>query len=265
MSIKAHESCSDQLRTRFVMFLHIKMYIGTLMYCLLLVKTFYGSLCLVLLVVANSLSFLKACLNDPGRVNKKTYHKYLPDVVAFEKNISTQICTNKNGDWIRAIRINGTEYEEKYCLECNLFRIGGMSHCRECNRCILDMDHHCLWFGNCIGRNNIRHFHIYLYTLVAVILVNAALLYSLIAIYPWRNTPPGLALKTFLFLLAVLYTLFFCVIFLFTAFNIYVALNSSTSKDFIKNGLKNKRFDLKRACRNLSRIRPEMSSSQPSV
>ncbi|KMV65671.1 hypothetical protein M970_081460 [Encephalitozoon cuniculi EcunIII-L] len=265
MSGKAQDPSTDLFRVRLVMLLHVKMYIGILLYCLLLTESLRGIVLLILLVVVNSLSFMRACLTDPGRVNRKAHHKYLPDVVTFGRGISTQICTNKSGDWIRAIRIDGTEYEEKYCLECNLFRIAGMSHCRECDRCVLDMDHHCVWFGNCIGRNNIRHFHIYLYTLVAVILMNAALFYSLLAMYPGQGTFPTLALRILAFALATLYTVFFSIIFLFAMFNIYVALNSSTSREFIKNGTGSRQLDIKKACRNLSRLRPDISFDQPSV
>ncbi|AFN83559.1 DHHC-type zinc finger domain-containing protein [Encephalitozoon romaleae SJ-2008] len=264
MSSKPRGSFEDQFRIKFVMFIHIKMYTGVLLYRLLFTRSLYGSSLLGLLVVASSLSFLKACLTDPGKVNRKVYHKYIPDMIVFEEGVSTQIRTNRNGDWIRAIRINGTEYQEKYCLECNLFRINGMSHCRECNRCVLDMDHHCIWFGNCIGRNNIRYFHIYLYTLSIVTFINAAFMYGLVIICS-RNTLLMLALRILAAAFGALYTLFFCIIFLFTMFNIYVALNSSTSRDFIKNGTGNKKLDIGKACKNLSRLKPSLSFDLPSV
>jgi hypothetical protein len=31
-------------------------------------------------------------------------------------------------------------------------------HCRICNACVLQYDHHCLWMNNCIGYNNVRSF-----------------------------------------------------------------------------------------------------------
>lgn len=45
-----------------------------------------------------------------------------------------------------------------YCEECNMQEPRGvyMDHCHACGYCIQDMDHHCPWMGQCIGKKNMK-------------------------------------------------------------------------------------------------------------
>mmetsp|Transcript_129 Transcript_129/g.164 ORF Transcript_129/g.164 Transcript_129/m.164 type:complete len:170 (+) Transcript_129:490-999(+) len=48
------------------------------------------------------------------------------------------------------------------CSVCNLRQMGSTEHCNDCQVCTRHYDHHCVFFGKCIGRNNIRTFNIFL-------------------------------------------------------------------------------------------------------
>lgn len=53
---------------------------------------------------------------------------------------------------------DGTVWEQKWCRECNLWRPYRCGHCHMCGRCILRLDHHCIWMGTCVGERNMRFF-----------------------------------------------------------------------------------------------------------
>ena len=49
---------------------------------------------------------------------------------------------------------NGEEEETYYCPYCRVQVHKTSRHCRICDKCVLDFDHHCKWLNNCIGKRN---------------------------------------------------------------------------------------------------------------
>ena len=58
-----------------------------------------------------------------------------------------------------------------YCEYCGIYlkKSSYGSHCDECQICIEKHDHHCVWTGHCIGKNNKLTFFIFVISLVCLI------------------------------------------------------------------------------------------------
>lgn len=59
-----------------------------------------------------------------------------------------------------------------YCQNCQGPKPPGAHHCSVCRMCVVDMDHHCPFINNCIGRANLRNFLLFLvWTVLSMVYV----------------------------------------------------------------------------------------------
>ena len=68
---------------------------------------------------------------------------------------------------IKTIKKEDRKYFE-VCEICNII-VGyndEIRHCNECNICMKKMDHHCVWTGKCIAKNNYFAFHLFTFSLL---------------------------------------------------------------------------------------------------
>ena len=118
-----------------------------------------------------SLLYLLICIfTDPGVLPKSNNNKY------FEKDFKSVFFENKKMYYF----IRGRKFKVRYCQTCNIFRGPAVSHCKKCDNCVENFDHHCPWLGNCIGKNNYFYFFIFLISCNIFILSN---LFSCLALF----------------------------------------------------------------------------------
>jgi palmitoyltransferase len=88
-------------------------------------------------------SYLRAHLADPGRLPNswsQFVQKLGPDLVVV----------SARHEWQPG--------KATSCKKCNFPRPERSHHCTICQTCILRMDHHCPWIGNCVGFKNHKFF-----------------------------------------------------------------------------------------------------------
>ncbi|XAR73715.1 Protein S-acyltransferase [Bertholletia excelsa] len=56
----------------------------------------------------------------------------------------------------------GTSVRSWICVYCNVVQPPRAKHCHDCDKCVLQFDHHCVWLGTCIGQGNHRRFWWYI-------------------------------------------------------------------------------------------------------
>ncbi|KAH9552161.1 hypothetical protein CY35_09G049700 [Sphagnum magellanicum] len=135
-----------------------------------------NAMLLTALCIMAMVSYALAVIQDPGRVPSS----YLPDLE--DSAIILHEVKRKGGDL-------------RYCQKCGHYKPPRAHHCRVCRRCVLRMDHHCVWINNCVGHNNYKVFFLFVLYLVAASLQSLVLLGShaiqeLGGDLPGVNSPP---------------------------------------------------------------------------
>ncbi|XP_010918216.1 protein S-acyltransferase 10 isoform X3 [Elaeis guineensis] len=57
----------------------------------------------------------------------------------------------------------GSSIRNWTCTYCNIIQPPRSKHCHDCDKCVLQFDHHCVWLGTCIGQGNHCRFWWYIF------------------------------------------------------------------------------------------------------
>lgn len=85
---------------------------------------------------------IKGGTRDPGIIERNNEYAYYD-----------------NRKSVLKLNIQGHMINLNYCYTCFHFRPPRTSHCAECDNCVQNFDHHCLWMGTCVGKRNYRYFY----------------------------------------------------------------------------------------------------------
>jgi len=77
----------------------------------------------------------------------------------------------------------------RWCKRCLKWKPDRCHHCSVCGRCVLKMDHHCVWVVNCVGGANYKFFLLFLfYTCIIAVFSTAVLLPFIISTFVVTNS-----------------------------------------------------------------------------
>ncbi|KAM0949774.1 putative protein S-acyltransferase [Dioscorea sansibarensis] len=116
------------------------------------------------------------------------------------------------------------------CTYCNIIQPPRAKHCHDCDKCVLQFDHHCVWLGTCIGQGNHCRFWWYIFEETVLCIWTGVLyisfLHSKIEKAWWQECVAIL-------LLAVL---ILCLIFLLLLllFHTYLVLTNQTTYELVR-------------------------------
>eukprot|EP00043_Microstomoeca_roanoka_P002546 m.39069 g.39069 ORF g.39069 m.39069 type:complete len:454 (-) comp11556_c0_seq1:186-1547(-) len=134
----------------------------------------------------------------------------------------------------KKVTVNGVDVTLKYCSTCRTFRGPRVSHCRICDNCVEEFDHHCPWVGNCVGARNYRYFFGFLWSMLFLLAtVCAASIWHLVDLSkhdkaPLRESPSSVFVAAFtgLFLLSV---------FSLSSYHLSLAIRNVTTNEDIRS------------------------------
>ncbi|GKA20097.1 protein S-acyltransferase 10 [Tanacetum coccineum] len=79
-------------------------------------------------------------------------------VVTLDRNqLGENLLGNNPMNWTKLVMEmypDNTSVRTYTCIYCNVVQPPRTKHCHDCDRCVLQFDHHCVWLGTCIGQGN---------------------------------------------------------------------------------------------------------------
>ncbi|XP_022867458.1 probable protein S-acyltransferase 14 [Olea europaea var. sylvestris] len=143
----------------------------------------------------------------------------------------------------------------RFCRKCNNLKPPRCHHCSVCERCVLKMDHHCVWVVNCVGALNYKYFLLFLfYTFLETTLVTLSLLPHFIGFFSDEEIPETQRTPATTFLAFVLNLAFALSVMGFLIMHIsLVAANTTTIEAYEKKTTPKWRYDLGRK-RNFEQV-----------
>ncbi|XP_034606283.1 protein S-acyltransferase 10 isoform X1 [Setaria viridis] len=119
----------------------------------------------------------------------------------------------------------GSSSRDWTCTYCRVVQPPRTRHCHDCDKCVLQFDHHCIWLGTCIGKKNHCRFWWYIFEETILCIWTAALYIESLRLDVdkawWKDFVGVILLAVLIFILIFLLLLL--------GFHSYIALTNQTT------------------------------------
>ncbi|XP_051215976.1 probable protein S-acyltransferase 12 isoform X1 [Lolium perenne] len=200
--------------------------------------------------------YLMVVFTDPGSVPQNWRRAAEED--GMDVNNSTAISNYVATDNVnRPLSLSEEQgHTPRYCSRCQNGKPPRCHHCSVCDRCVLKMDHHCVWVVNCVGARNYKYFLLFLvYTFSETLLDISVLLPSFITYFQDESRRSNSASDiAILFIAFVLNLVFALSLLCFLGINMPLVLSNTTSIEvYARKNSRSWKYDLGRR-KNLEQV-----------
>ncbi|XP_062219865.1 protein S-acyltransferase 10-like [Phragmites australis] len=119
----------------------------------------------------------------------------------------------------------GSSSRDWTCTYCRIIQPPRTRHCHDCDKCVLQFDHHCIWLGTCIGKKNHCRFWWYIFEETVLCIWTVALYIESLRLSIdkawWKDFVGVIMLAVLIFILIFLLLLWL--------FHSYIALTNQTT------------------------------------
>ncbi|XP_059641310.1 protein S-acyltransferase 10-like [Cornus florida] len=149
----------------------------------------------------------------------------------------------------------GSSIRNFTCTYCNVVQPPRAKHCHDCDKCVIQFDHHCVWLGTCIGQGNHCRFWWYICEETALCLWTVILYIS----YLKANISKAWWIDVIMILLLATLLISLIFLLLLLLFHSYLVLTNQTTYELVRRrripylrGIPERVYPFsKGACRNL--------------
>ncbi|GLT30281.1 hypothetical protein SLA2020_050890 [Shorea laevis] len=124
----------------------------------------------------------------------------------------------------------GTSVRTFTCSYCHVEQPPRTKHCHDCDRCVLQFDHHCVWIGTCIGQGNHCRFWWYICEETALCLWTAIFYVT----YLKENITRAWWKDVIMIVLLIFLSILFIFLLLLLLFHSYLVLTNQTTYELVR-------------------------------